>query len=117
MASSRTLREFCEHDRVIIFWEFLSRFFPLSSLSLPVAGDPHECRDPRQVPAPAAGYEGCAAEEVGISFADDGEGADGGGPGDGVCPLPCAGPCQGLPVHRCGICDRAVLDVVRVLVP
>ena len=44
-------------------------------------------------------------------------GEDEGGPGGGVCPLPCAGPCQDLPVTPCGLCDHAVSDVVRVLVP
>jgi len=115
--SSRTIREFCGHDRSIIFWVFLSRFFLPSYLSLPVADDPHGYHDRYPVPALAAGYERCAVGGAMVFSVDDGEDEDGGGPGDGVCPLPCAGPCQGLPVHPCGTCDRVVSDVVRVLVP
>jgi len=107
----------CEHDRAIIFWEFLSRFSLLSSLSLPVSGDPRGCHDPHQEPVRAVGYEGCAVGGAMVFSVDDGEGEDGGGPGGGVCPHPCAGPCQDLPVTPCGLCDHAVSDVVRVLVP
>jgi hypothetical protein len=113
----RISREFCERNRAIIFWEFWSRFFPLSSLSLPVAGDLHGCHDPHPVPARAVGYEGYAVGGAGFFSVNDGVGEDEGGPGGGVCPLPCAGPCQGLPVTLRGTYDHVVSDVVRVLVP
>lgn len=115
--SSRTIREFCGHDRSIIFWVFLSRFFLPSYLSLPVADDPHGYHDRYPVPARAAGYEGCDVGEAVVFSVDDGVGEDEGGSADGVCPLPCAGPCQDLPVTLRGTCDHAVSDVVRVLVP
>jgi len=105
------------NDRVTIFQEFLCRLFLSSSLSLQVAGDPHECHDPYPVRAPVVEYEDCAAGGAGVFSADDGRGVDGDGPWDGVCPLLYVDPCQGLPVIPCGTCVHGVLVVVCVLVP
>jgi hypothetical protein len=80
-------------------------------------GDPHGCHDPHPVPVPVAGNEGRDVGAVMVFSVDDAEGEDGGGPGGGVCPPPCAGPCRGLPVTLRGTYDHAVSDVVRVLVP
>ena len=103
--------------RCIIFWESLRQFFLLSSQSLRVAGGPRGFHDPCPDPVQADGYEGYAVGEAGVFSEGGGREGDEGGPGGDGRLLLCGGPCRGLKLPPCGLCDHEVLDEVRVLVP